>query len=153
MYAYLARFCLSTVHFVWLVRLERVWAFKEEMIYRRKTTPEIWKKINEIPPYTQVFGLDDAITYQENSKKVEGCVFIILVNCFSQVAAPKISSQDDFYNLECCPWYNLQDLSEGFAVCCYIQYIYVFVVVWWWTGAPVWQEFCFYCEVTISGEF
>ncbi len=44
MYAHLARFCLSTVGFVWHVRLGRVWAFKEKVIYRRKTAPELWKK-------------------------------------------------------------------------------------------------------------
>lgn len=122
MYAYLARFCFSTVRFI--VRLETVWAFKEEVIYRRKTTPEVWRKINEMSLYTQVFRLVDAIIHQENSKKVEGSLCIILAGYFSQVAAPTSSSQAVFYNLELCPCYYLQDVSEGFTVCCRIASIF-----------------------------
>lgn len=59
------------------------------MIYRGRMTQGLWKKINEIPPHTQVFGPDDAIC-QGNPKKVEGC--IILIDYFSQVATPKKKS-------------------------------------------------------------
>lgn len=86
MHTYLARFCLSTVHFAWRVCLGRVWAFEKEVIYRGRMTQGLWKKINEIPPYTQMFSLDDAVS-QGNPKKVEGC--IILVDYFSQAATPK----------------------------------------------------------------
>lgn len=49
---------------------------------RKRWFTEVWwhrsfgKKINEIPTYMQVLGLDDAIVYQENSTKVKGCVCV-----------------------------------------------------------------------------
>lgn len=110
---------------------------RKRVICRRKTMLELWKKINEIPPCTQMVGLDDAIIYLGNSKKVVAYVCIILVNYVS------------FYNLKSCPWYYLQDLSEGFTepVAMYHQCFPCCVVVNRCTcPCKVWQAFCFYCE-------
>lgn len=80
------------------------------------------KKINEIPTYMQVLGLDDAIVYQENSTKVKGCVCVSLLSTtWAKSLHPRSAAKISFSNLEFCPWYYLEDLSEGFTVCCCIN--------------------------------
>lgn len=58
------------------------------------------------------------------------CVCVILVDCFSQVAAPTIGSQDVFYSLERCPQCYLQDLPKGIhRLLLYNVYIFLDVLI------------------------